>query len=678
MKVFETDLSVYRTSSYRFDIQGVRAIGALLIMIYHIWVGKVSGGVDVFFVVSGYFMAGMLTRSYLKNEKIKPFEFWGRIIRRIAPLSYTVIVFTLVLGYFFMPANFWRHDMQGVLASIVHLENWYLIFRGTDYLAVNNPPSPVQQFWALSLQIQFYLILPLIFYFGIFLSRILKSYKFLLYFVCILIIISFTYSIYYTKINPSAAYFHTGTRAWEFLVGVAIFLILPFINFSLSISRMLLWIGFLLILAVGIIVPQSASYPGNIAVLPVAAASFMIIGGANNNAGLIYSLLSSKALVYIGGLSFAIYLWHWPILIYFQHYFDVMPGEVGYLEGIFIILLAFILSIVSKKLIEDPIANLRSNNTSFSYLIGIVCFTFVLLPSLYTYLKIDSAFDKAKVENFVGDNFYKGQSVYLQSGPPNISLENYIVNKADVNTPSLDGTSEGLKNGELILSEYGDTTSNKSILLVGGSTNAHWEPFFSYLGKKYNFKVIVSNRTACSFGYNPNTPPSANYQACNDWNDKIIETITHMKPQPKVVVVNTSRHLERKEFSPSESVESIKKVLSFGIPVIGLRINPLQNDPNGCLWRGNDKSECAVSFWSSMERENPIIQIKKDEGLSGLYLVDFKNVLCANDICPATFDGYLTMTDDEHLTRSYITYLAPALEKSLDSQVGGLSNFLSD
>lgn len=100
MKTLLLDLDVYKQTVYRNDIQGVRAIGAILIMIYHIWFSKVSGGVDVFFVVSGYFMAGMLARSYVRNGKVKPFEFWGRIIRRIAPLAYTVIAATFVAGFF--------------------------------------------------------------------------------------------------------------------------------------------------------------------------------------------------------------------------------------------------------------------------------------------------------------------------------------------------------------------------------------------------------------------------------------------------------------------------------------------------------------------------------------------------------------------------------------------------
>lgn len=297
---------------------------------------------------------------------------------------------------------------------------------------------------------------------------------------------------------------------------------------------------------------------------------------------------------------------------------------------------------------------------------------------VYIYIKIDKIHNSFKAHEAISNDFYKGKSAYAENGPPDIDLEKYIGNKGDINTPSLDGTSHGLDNGKMLFSESGDKSSDKSILLVGGSTNAHWEPFFSYLGKKHGFKVIVFNRTACSFGFNPNGPSSENYQICKEWNGKVIESINNIKPQPKAVVVNTSRHREREEFTPTGSVKSIKDVLSLGIPVIGLRINPLQKDPNRCLWKSNDAFDCAVSFYSSIERTNPAIQFKDDKELSGLYLVDFKDVLCTNDICPAAFDGYLAMTDDAHLTRSYITYLAPALEKSLNAQVGGFSKFLDD
>lgn len=573
-----------------------------------------------------------------------------------------------------MPPNLWRASINEVLTSALHIENWYLIRVGTDYLASSNPPSPLQQFWALSLQIQFYLFLPLILFLSVALSKLVGSYKVVLFVVALVIVSSFGFSIYYTNINPAAAYFHTGTRAWEFFVGVAIFIASPFISLSSTVSRVLMWIGFLLILAVGVFVPDSATYPGYIAALPVAAAGIMIIAGISDKAGYVYQMLSSKVLVYIGGISFSLYLWHWPILIYFQHYSGTMPGEMTLIEGLFVIALAFILSIISKNLIENPFAKIKNENILAPYIIGLVFFIPVFISSYYARTELIKVYDKA----IAVEEYYKGKSAYVQNTPTNISLHQYIANKGDINNPSRDGTSNGLNNGNMLFSESGDRSSDKSILLVGGSTNAHWEPFFSYLGKKHGFKVIVFNRTACSFGFNPSSPPSEKHQICNDWNGKIIESITNMKPQPKIVVVNTSRHGDRKEFTPTGSVKSIKEVLSLGIPVIGLRINPLQKDPVECLLKSTETSECATSFFSSMERTNPMVQFKNDSGLTGLHLVDFKDVLCTNDICPAAFDGYLAMTDDAHLTRSYITYLAPALEKSLNAQVGGFSKFLDD
>lgn len=673
------DISIYKQTSYRHDIQGVRAIGAILIMIYHIWFDKVSGGVDVFFVVSGYFMAGMLARSYLREGRVKPFEFWGRIIRRIAPLAYSVIAATVILGWFLMPANLWRGSINEVLSSALHIENWQLIAKGTNYLASNDPPSPLQQFWALSLQVQFYFILPLILWLSIQLSKWLGSYKVMVLIVALIIAGSFAFSIYYTNLNAAAAYFHTGTRAWEFFVGVALFLASPFISMSAKVAKALMGLGFLLILAVGILVPQSAAYPGYIAALPVAAAGFMIIAGMCDNSGYVYQLLSSKALVYIGGISFSLYLWHWPILIYFQHYTGIKPSEMPLAAGLVIISMAFALSVLSKSLIENAFATIKINSSLAPYTIGLAFFVPVFFSSYYMRAELSALYEEVRANKNLVAGYYQGKSVYIQSGPPNVALKNYIGNKVDINSPSLDGTSLGLKEGEVLFGEYGNKSSDNTIVLVGGSKNAHWVPLFRYLAKKHHSKVIVFNKSACSFGHNANKPTdTAKYQSCNEWNRRIIGSIKDMRPQPKVVIANISRHQDGKEIVPSGYISSIKQVLSFGIPVIGLRINPLHDDPNGCLWRTNDSSACTSSYWASMKKTNPMIPLKTNHQLTGLHLVDFKEVLCIDNICPALFNGRLAMTDDSHLTRSYITHLAPALEKSLNKQIGGLAKFLAD
>ena len=673
------DISIYKETTYRNDIQGVRAIGAILIMIYHIWFSKVSGGVDVFFVVSGYFMAGMLARSYLRNGKVKPFEFWGRIIRRIAPLAYTVIAATLVAGGVLVSPILWRSIINEVLASALHIENWQLIRVGTDYLTSSNPPSPLQQFWALSLQIQFYLFLPLILLLSMALSKLVGSYKAVLFVVALVIVSSFGFSIYYTNINPAAAYFHTGTRAWEFFVGVAIFIASPFISLSSTVSRVLMWIGFLLILAVGVFVPDSATYPGYIAALPVAAAGIMIIAGISDKAGYVYQMLSSKVLVYIGGISFSLYLWHWPILIYFQHYSGAMPGEMTLIEGLFIIALAFTLSVISKNLIENPFAKIKNENILAPYVIGLVFFIPVFISSYYARTELTRVANKFAVADYVNGNYYKGDSAYVQDGATGIGTKRFLSLSLDRNAISLNGCTDGVVDGEVSFCEFGNKNSDNSILLVGGSRIAHWEPVFSYMGRKDNFKVVTAIKGYCSFGYNPKSDPSDPLGSrCQDWNNKIVKFISSMNPKPKVVIINSSRSEDndKGEYVPSGYIKNIKEVLSLNIPVVGIRINPVFKDSNNCLGNNsNDASKCAINYLSSLKKENPIISIKEVEGLEGFYPVDFTGVLCSNGRCPAVFDGYPATTNSTHLTNSYISYLAPSLEKSLDNQVGGFSRF---
>ena len=670
------DISIYKETTYRNDIQGVRAIGAILIMIYHIWFSKVSGGVDVFFVVSGYFMAGMLARSYVRNGKVKPFEFWGRIIRRIAPLAYTVIAATFVVGFFLMPPNLWRDSINDVLTSALHLENWQLIRLNANYLARGNPPNPLQQFWALSLQIQFYLFLPLILFLSIALSKLVGSYKAVLFIVALIIMSSFGFSIYYTDINPAAAYFHTGTRAWEFFVGVAIFIASPFISLSSTVSRVLMWVGFLLILAVGVFVPDSAVYPGYIAALPVAAAGIMIVAGISDKAGYVYQMLSSKALVYIGGISFSLYLWHWPILVYFQHYSGVMPGEITLIEGLLVIALAFTLSVISKNLIENPFAKIKNENILAPYIIGLVFFIPVFTSGYYARAELIREYDNAEATDYVAGNYYEGDSVYVQKGPSGIGFKRLVSLRNDMTHASFEEC-RSVK-GDISTCEFGDKNSENSILLVGGSRLAHWEPLFSYIGRKEGFKVTTAIMHSCSFGYDPTLGSNTD---CQEWNNKIINFISNLEPKPKVVVVNSSRVEADGEYTPSGYIENIKEVLSLDIPVVGLRVNPNFNAPDTCLWRNSDDdvSKCIANASSSLKAKNPVVSIKNnEERLKNLYPVDFTNIICSDGVCPAAFNGYPAMRDGTHLTESYISYIAPALEKELNNQVGGFSRLLNN
>lgn len=666
------DLSKYKNTDYRYDIQGVRAVGALLIMIYHIWVGKVSGGVDVFFVVSGYFMAGMLVRSYVRDGQLRPFQFWGRVIKRIAPLAYIVILATLVLGFFFSPPYLWWNGLRDALFSSVHMENWWLMHTSTDYLASEEPSSPFQQFWALSIQIQFYFILPFIFFIAFYISKKLGSLKPIFIVFSLIALLSLGFSVYYTQVSPVKAYFHVGTRLWEFLTGVLVFLVMPYINIGPRQSRIMMLLGFIMLIGTGVFISENIRFPGYVALLPVIAAVIIIISGKNSNKGYVYQILSSRTLVYLGNISFSVYLWHWPILTYYQIYTGLNKTDMGILDGILIIIISIILSILTFKMVEKPFKDMQVNNKLVPYLVGIFFFLPVLSISLGSYYLITKIFFK---EDFVNGNYFNGSAAYVQGGPTNISKARMTGIPYDLTNVSRKACGKGVINGEIQSCVSGDINSDKTVMLVGGSRLAHWEPFYDYLGKKEEFKVISAVINGCSFGFN-GSESGAN-ESCEEWNKIIGDYV--LTVQPDLVVMNSSRQLPvggklksgklLKEFVPQGYSRNIEMLTSHGIPVVGIRVIPRYNDPNRCLWKSSsDVSVCVTEVNNSLAEKNPITEIKNKT--NNFYPVDFTNVLCQDGRCPSEFEGYPVMRDGGHLTKSYVMYMSQSLEASQNRQLG--------
>ena len=206
---------------YRPEIEGIRVVAALLVAVYHIWMSQVSGGVDVFFVVSGFLITTSLLSKYARDGYIKFGTFVFGLLKRLLPHAFVVLIFITVISYFLLPEVRYLATIKEIVASIFYFENWQLAITGTDYLDQHNAQSPVQHFWAMSIQGQFYIIWFLIVSLSIWMFKKTK-YNFNNIFITVLIILfilSFTYSIYLTGVNQPWAYFDTRTRVWEFAIG---------------------------------------------------------------------------------------------------------------------------------------------------------------------------------------------------------------------------------------------------------------------------------------------------------------------------------------------------------------------------------------------------------------------------------------------------------------------------
>lgn len=649
----------YSGTKYRKDIQGIRAIGAILIMVYHIWFNKVSGGVDVFFVVSGFFMTGLLLRQYSNDGSLVPFKFWGKIIRRVAPSAYVVLLVTLIAGYFFISPSLLRAFVNEVLFSAVHLENFRLIMLSVDYLSQNNPPSPVQQYWALSMQIQFYVLLPILVFSSIFIAKKMLSIMPLVLVFSSFIVMSFFYSVYVTQWQPGSAYFNTGARLWEFLAGGLLAVILPFISVSQRFVNITGFVGLVSLLLVGIIVPESMSFPGYIALLPVIAALMLIISGSGSQVSTVSKILSNKYLVAIGGVSFTVYLWHWPILTFYQRYID--STEVGFLAGLLIMLFSCFLAHATSKLIDTPVKKIGKDKIWVSYGIGVLFFAPVAISAVT--LRQDIVSSQAERIAYWEQSEIT-QLVSMDAGKEMRANEIFFADFLAINKMHpesyVTGCHQELYASEVKTCEFGDTDSEVIVALVGGSHAAQWLPPLDEIGKNSGIKVINITKSGCPLGAVDMSPES-----CEEWNVSVLERLHEINPN--VVVTNSTRAGVGgvDEFTPESYVEQWLSLSVAGIDVIGIRDNPnFGFDVPSCVYK--NKAEplvCSIEESSAYLPQDP--SVEHANNISGFSNIDIADWFCVEGLCPPIFGNILIYKDSDHISVPFSLMLRYKLHEQL-------------
>ncbi|UXZ55436.1 acyltransferase [Halomonas sp. 7T] len=666
-----------RDNSYRYDIQGIRAIGAMLVLIFHIWFQKVSGGVDVFFVVSGYLMTGILLRQYAKDEKLKILQFWANIVKRVTPSAYVVLVSTLLLSYFFISPVYWIATIHEFILSAGHLENILLMRREVDYLQSGDPASPFQQYWALSIQIQFYAFLPFLMVPLLYISSKMKSLTPLISGVFAVISASFIYSVFSTIVAPSTAYFNPLGRVWEFLAGSMVAVILPHLKLSKDLSVIFSLVGFVVLISVGVVIPRGWNFPGYIALLPVFAAIFLIVSGsAIEHKSIVNSLLTNKYLVMLGAMSFTIYLWHWPVLVFFQNYYETV--DLGFMKGTIVIFLGIILAVITTSLIERPFRKIPKNKTWLAFATGLVFF----IPSVALGLSVKYYFENLyDVDPVFNKRFFYEAGVYIQDDATELDYRYVTAVSKDLSEAmeKENNCATQASDSDIILCEFGDTNAENIIALVGGSHVGQWEPFFTSLAEQHGFKLVTILKHSCSLGYKivENNP------TCDDWNAGIVDYLSNINPA--VVVTNSTRsnrfrknRLVRNdptEYVPAGYVQKWQEITALGIPVIGIRDNPwFENDPSYCVWKNReDASQCARPVEEVLLQTNPA---EEYVGEIPLFIsVDFTEMICDEGLCPAYFDGRLMWSDTHHLTRTYLEYVTPSLKELLQRQTSFFQNF---
>jgi len=604
------------------QIQGLRALAALLVTIFH--ARLVPGGfigVDIFYVISGYLITGLILREIENTGTLNLQNFYQRRIKRLLPTSVFVLFVTAIVGMFVLPAI--TRDALGrdLFAAATYISNYLFAWWQNDYQNLNATPSPFIHYWSLAVEEQFYIVWPI---FILFLSRYGK--RAVLYGVAISSALSLLLSIYQTQTSPIWAFYSLPTRAWELGVGA----LLLFIPDTFWKNRFIPWVGLIGIAIAALKFDENTSFPGINAVLPVGATA-LLIGSIAIWPRLFNDVSNNRVSQWLGAISYPLYLWHWPALVLPS---SALGRPLRIRERIFCILLTIILAHFTSKYIEQPLRNKKVPGKKIYRF-----FAATTALSLVAGLLITST----------------ASSIISVKGT------DYKFNLIDVmEKPSVYGDNCHSNYGETKSGDctYGDINSKTTVVLYGDSHAAQWFPALETLANERGFKLVSLTKSACPSVDVPRADQGAFKNVhCDKWRDDSIARIKKLRPA--AVIMSSFQYFNPPSGYPDEyqwwkegqirlldALRGSSKHLIY----ISDTPRPLRDIPN-CL-ASRDPQSCDST-------EKTPVKI-----INGFEKVDPTPWLCTN-YCPAIQDGYVVYRDASHISVAAALALKSQLEAAL-------------
>lgn len=649
---------------FRNEIQGLRATASLLIAVYHIWFNRVSGGVDVFFVLSGFLIIGSLTREVESQQRVAIGAYYTRIARRIFPLAYVVLGVSIIGTWIFVSRVYWDDVFDGIRAASVYLANVFFASTSVEYLGQDANTSPVQHFWAMSIQGQFYLFIPLFILSAAFVARrTARSMRsFIVMSLFVITLASFVFSVFATPREPAPMYFNSFARVWEFGVGGLLALVAVRVSFTQRSAAVMAWVGVAVVFGNAAVI-DGIAYPGYIALVPVMGAVLVVLAGQTTAPSMPIRFLGTQPLVRLGEYSYGFFLWHWPLLIFGKLHFNA--DSVSLLGGVAILLGALVLAGVTYHLVEVPFLRRRQGSRKIptAQEFAILCVSIVLVLGATSVLQSQISRDVNTNANAsdVGITVPDGPVVPTAGdtelfNPLRPLRPDPLVADDDRGQTRIDGCFIKDKSTSRVeICSYGDP-SGPTVALVGGSHSLHWFSAVQAAAVAHNWDLQVIVKVTCR--YDRITDSS-----CGRW---VGNTQQHLLDNPPDLVITTATvGSKRQERVPEGYLERWNTLSDAGIPILAIRDNPwFPYSIPACVDKNrSDPNVCAMERNELLLEVNPAIAASS--GIDNMHLADFTDYLCDNDRCYAVIDNIVTYRDRDHLTSTFVSRLAPVMEEKL-------------
>lgn len=644
---------------FRPEIQGLRAVAALLVAVYHIWFARVSGGVDVFFVVSGFLITHSLLNRSAGDGGIRPAAFLWDLYARLGPPALLVVAVTAIGSRLFLPHADWPFNIGEAVSSALFVNNWHLAFNAVDYLNRTGDPRPFQHFWALSVQWQFYLLWAVLF---VLVHRMART-RFraaLSVSIATLFVTSLIVSIVYTARDQPFAYFNTATRIWEFAAGGLLALYQAPRRLAPVAGVALGWVGLAVIVACGALLPVSSTFPGFVALVPVIAALLIIANGPSEHWASVRRLLGWAPLVAFGRISYYFYLWHWPLVVLWLSY--SLQSRAGFGVGLGIIAAALLLSMGTHFLMQF------SWSRTWRPLSGQTA-TALTIISLAICLAWRTEASNAKSAQLAmpipSASTHPGALAIGREVKPYPLFPGTFRVREDYPSAYKTGCSQTTTGTEVITCTYGDAHGHITIAAIGNSHITHWLPALDLAGRERGWRIVLVTKDDCQLHVHSAGNSGEAVQSCDAWNERLLQVVRGLSPD--FLFMSATRHLNDLEMFPADYRQAWQQLIDDNSRIIAIRATPrFPFDVPDCLdLHGAGSPRCRASRTIALGASSP--DLRESIERTGVKFLDLTRFFCDELECFPAVGNIVIYRDHDHLTPTYVETMKDFFADELQS-----------
>lgn len=648
--------SKYRLG-YRPEIEGLRAVAMLLVVAAHAGAPGFAGGfvgVDIFFVLSGYLITGLLLQEVHATGTVALARFYARRLLRLMPALLLMIGVTGVLGWLLLPAVEQSTQAVAATAAALWLSNVHFAFQGMDYFSPGSERNLFLHTWSLGVEEQFYIIWPLLFILTLCLWQRAESKPRLIALnrtLWLALAASFALGLYWAYTTPTLAFYMMPSRAWQFSLGALVFMHFGAPAFQpreaprkkTYSSWPAGWTGLGMIAAATLLLDKSTPYPGLWALLPSIGTALILLPARHASPNAVHRWLALPPMQAIGRISYSWYLWHWPVLLLGAAVVDIYSAW----NRAALVLLSLSIAAASWRYFEAPLRRQRQ---------------LVAKPRMAIFVSLGLMIASGSLA------LRWGTSADTRSQSP----EHLRFQAARTDAPEIYamGCDDWYQSAEVRICSFGNKTAPRTAVAMGDSIGLQWFPAYAKVFAPPDWRLLVITKSACPMVDIPIFYPRIGrmYTECAEWRDSALEEVVTISPD---ILVLGSTHTY--DYTPAQWEQGTRQVLQRVADstelILVMRSTPtLSFDGPSCLEprsnlheRLNTGNACIGPAYST-RGQNVLVALEKAiVPFQNARLLDLTKEVCPEGVCNAQVDGDAVFRDTQHLTSSFAESLANEL-----------------